>query len=41
MYYFASKFLDSQQYSYKANINNWVDAHVGTQEWENVRATVS
>ena len=36
VYYFVFKFLDSQQYSYITNINNWVaiqcdiDAHVGT-----------
>ena len=36
VYYFVFKFLDSQQYSYITNINNWavaqydIDAHVGT-----------
>ena len=47
MFYFVVKFLDSQQYSYITNINDWagvqwdMNGHMGTWGWENVKVIVS
>ena len=47
MFYFVVKFLDSQQYSYITNINDWagvqwdMNGHMGTLGWETVKVIVS